>query len=382
MRIFSMIALLVMLGPIVSDASAWEECSYDAWVRVVRSDGSYEDIVPTSFSWTTADTIFLQPGDTIFTDGVFHDFLCTPGPMTCTLVKDHFYVDTEPISWSWKITEPGYYTLHSSTTDETVVLRFFVNSAPVAQLAARAFLGGPFDPTTMLMNDDLRALDQIGPTGNVYEPLHGLYEYDDRWIMDIAVLDDHGPNSIVDYVHVELRDASDPTIINAQAVALIQRDGDIVDMDGVSPLRIIIPPGNYHVSILHRNHLGIMSADAIPLGNGVASIDLSDPNTPTYGTTARKLVNGAACMWPGNARTVYFIQAVSYAGAYNDRDAILARIGGSIPTQTYVGVHALDEDLNMDGVVKYTGANNDRDLILQTIDGTVPTAVRTEQIPW
>jgi hypothetical protein len=68
-----------------------------------------------------------------------------------------------------------------------------------------------------------------------------------------------------------------------------------------------------------------------------------------------------------------------YTGDDNDRDEILQRILGTVPTNTVTGYFI--EDLNLDGIVKYTGAINDRDIILSNIGGVVPTNVRNEQLP-
>jgi hypothetical protein len=70
---------------------------------------------------------------------------------------------------------------------------------------------------------------------------------------------------------------------------------------------------------------------------------------------------------------------LKYTGADSDRDAVLTRIGGVVPTATASGYFA--EDVNMDGTVKYTGVGNDRDRILVNIGGTVPTNIRLQQLP-
>jgi hypothetical protein len=61
-------------------------------------------------------------------------------------------------------------------------------------------------------------------------------------------------------------------------------------------------------------------------------------------------------------------------GAGNDRDPILNRVGGSVPTNIINGYH--QEDVNMDGTVRYVGFQNDRDPLLSTIGGLVPTNMR------
>ncbi|MBP7450142.1 MAG: hypothetical protein KA817_08890, partial [Flavobacteriales bacterium] len=81
-------------------------------------------------------------------------------------------------------------------------------------------------------------------------------------------------------------------------------------------------------------------------------------------------------LWSGN---VLQDGRLSYSGSGNDRDPILSRIGGAVPTATTTGY--LSEDVNMDGVVKYSGASNDRDPILNNIGGVVPTATLLEQMP-
>ena len=53
-----------------------------------------------------------------------------------------------------------------------------------------------------------------------------------------------GSDAIVDWVFVELRNASGNTVVDSRA-ALLQRDGDVVDVDGVSPLRFTqVDPGS------------------------------------------------------------------------------------------------------------------------------------------
>ena len=157
---------------------------------------------------------------------------------------------------------------------------------------------------------------------------------------------------------------------------MLQRDGDVVDLDGVSPVSLNSAPGSYYIALRHRNHLGVMTASAMPLSYTPTTVDFTLSGTATYGTDARKSSFGVMLMWAGD---VSFDTRIAYTGAGNDRDPILTAIGGTIPTNTILGYRR--EDLNMDGVVKYTGSNNDRDIILQNIGGSIPTNVRFAQFP-
>ncbi|MFK7971203.1 MAG: PKD domain-containing protein [Bacteroidia bacterium] len=105
---------------------------------------------------------------------------------------------------------------------------------------------------------------------------------------------------IVDWVIVELRDASDATQIVYSQAALLLKDGSIVDADGVSDISApLLNTASYYIAILHRNHLGVMTAQPIALGT---SVDFSNPQTATYGTaTSRHIVNGKAYMYAGDA---------------------------------------------------------------------------------
>ncbi|MBK9273340.1 MAG: hypothetical protein IPM49_02215 [Flavobacteriales bacterium] len=246
-------------------------------------------------------------------------------------------------------------------------------------VSVRAMLEGPYSSTTGLMNDALRSLG----TFPLVDPYPGLgYTHvggGNDAAIDPAVLNITGNDAIVDWVLLELRDANTPATVVSSRSALVQRDGDVVEPDGVSPVRFPIATGNYHLAVRHRNHLGCMTAGPLALGPGSTTVDLTTLATPTFGTNARKASGGAVnlqLLWAGD---VTFNGQVKYAGGGNDRDPILVRIGGNVPTNTANGY--FPEDVNLNGQVKYAGSANDRDPILVNIGGSVPTAVRTQQLP-
>lgn len=181
----------------------------------------------------------------------------------------------------------------------------------------------------------------------------------------------------VDWVWVELRDASDPLVVVDGVAALVQANGKVVMPDGTSPLLFEnAPRGNYHVAVRHRNHLGALTASAYLLGAGVTVIDLRDPGLAMWGVDARRTIGPISALWAGD---VNGDGTIRYTGLLNDRDLLLQAIGGTVPTATVNGY--LQEDVNLDGQVKYTGPENDRDPILTSIGGTVPTNIRQEQLP-
>ncbi|MBK8340717.1 MAG: hypothetical protein IPK99_12325 [Flavobacteriales bacterium] len=243
------------------------------------------------------------------------------------------------------------------------------------KVEVKAFLEGPFDPVAGRMRDDLRSAGMI-PTTSPYPGVFPHLGEPSAATIAPALLADTGANAIVDWVFVELRDRFVPSQVVGSKAALIQRDGDVVDMDGTSPVQFALPAESYHVALRHRNHLGVMTAEAIALAAAPNAIDLTSSSTATFGVEARKDINGVQVLWTGN---VVQDKMLKYAGSGNDRDPILVRVGGFTPNNTEV-IYS-NEDGNLDGVVKYAGARNDRDPILVNIGGITPNNTRQERLP-
>lgn len=247
----------------------------------------------------------------------------------------------------------------------------------VSALNIRVLLEGPYNTDSLLMGDALRRGAYLP---NV-EPYVGLgfaqYGQGGNENVELNVFNTMGNDAIVDWIMVEIRDKNDSSIIVSTRSALLQRDGDIVDLDGVGALIIWVPEDDYFISVRHRNHLGVMSLNTIHLSSAPITVDFSDGSVATYGVEAQKEVtSGVYSLWAGNA---FADGEVKYTGINNDRDAILVVIGGAVSTATISGYY--QEDVTMEGVVKYTGLNNDRDPILVNIGGATPSNIRVEQLP-
>lgn len=241
------------------------------------------------------------------------------------------------------------------------------------RLQVRVLLDGAWRAEAGLMVDSLRAQGVL-PLEEPYTALGSLVT--GPLHCDPAVLQVSGPDAITDWVLVELRRAAAPAVVLEARAALLQRDGDIVAVDGVSPLRFNRLAEAFQVAVRHRNHLGALGAEVFQPGTATVSLDLSLPATTTFGTNAQKSANGRQFLWGGN---VFRDGQLKYTGGNNDRDPILSAIGGIVPTNITTGYRV--EDVNLDGAVKYTGGNNDRDLVLSNVGGVVPTNIRNEQLP-
>jgi PKD repeat protein len=272
---------------------------------------------------------------------------------------------------------PGVYTVTLTAYNGTctdVHTQNLTVSGTVLPLTAKVFLQGPYDSALGLMADNIRTLPDFPLT----EPYTALGYPNGVGGASIApaLLNITGNDAIVDWVIVELRDQTDPTSVVAALSGLVQRDGDVVHTDGVSPLPFEMPVGQYHVALHHRNHLGVMTINPIQLGTTPTDVNFTSVSLATYGTDAQVDINGVRAMWSGD---VTFDGTINYTGSSNDRDAMLLSIGGSVPTNVVGGYS--QADVNMDGSTKYVGTENDRDPILINIGGSVPTNIRLEQLP-
>ena len=242
-------------------------------------------------------------------------------------------------------------------------------------VAVKVLLDGPLNTTTGVMADGLRSPLRI-PTTEPYTALGFTQVGGGGETVNTSVFNVTGNDAIVDWVLVELRNSANNTQVVRTRCGLLQRDGDVVDVNGTSPLSFPVSAGNYFVSVRHRNHLGVMTSTAQALTSTALSINFSLASTAVFGTNARKTVGAFQSLWSGN--TVRDGQ-LGYTGAGNDRDPILLRVGSTSPNNTTVGYFV--EDVNMDATVKYIGADNDRDPVLLNVGNTTPNNVRVEQLP-
>lgn len=194
-----------------------------------------------------------------------------------------------------------------------------------------------------------------------------------------SVLATTGSNVIVDRDELT-RPSATPSVVSASRAVLLQRDGDIVDLDGVSTVGFSgLAPGNYCVAVILRNHLPVMLSPSTPIayGGAVATVDFTLPSTALYNANASKNVSGTMLLKAGDVTFDATLKLTILAE--NQWDPILVRVGGSTPTATVSGYYR--EDVNMDGIVKYVGAANDHKSILLNIGGSVPTATVSAPLP-
>lgn len=308
------------------------------------------------------------------------------------------------------ISMPVYNSYYTQTRNDIQTTGIFAiadsSLANRALLHLKVFLQGAYMGNGIiagLMRDQLRS-SQALPSNQPYNG--GLYMHTGLQggteMVDPAVfnMSSEETNDIVDWIFVSLLNPTDPSQVLQTRSALLQRDGDIVDLDGISPLSMPInEEGQYLVGIGHRNHLRIRTPDSSPLllttNNQVASWDFTLGNGQAYQNSGI-LSNDAMipvtqgpvtkyCMIGGNTDGLFQInsnaRSVLYSGDGNDRNNILLYgLSGTSSNFLQVTMYNFEDigmfDLNLDGKIIFSRDNNDPMVILDALHGNTSGIAR------
>lgn len=258
-------------------------------------------------------------------------------------------------------------------------------------LKAKVFLQGAYDAVTQLMSDNLRVAGVI-PSSDPYRqaPYNTAFLQENDPVtetVDPSVFTDQSSanDNIVDWVFLELRNTPGGNNVLQTRSALVQRDGDIVDVDGKSPVTFNnVDPGNYTVAVRHRNHLGLSTDPATftPfLTSKQSTAPLVDFTASAFlfgGSSAHGAASdGKYVLWGGNAN---MNGVVKFAGLNNDKDYIYINILNSNVSSVLTDIYS-QADVNMDGRVKFNAISNDKDFIYTKVLESSLIIQRSESLP-
>ncbi len=263
----------------------------------------------------------------------------------------------------------GEVNVQEFNTPELNLSEGFLSTNFRIQIEPKLFLQGPIlNPTTAgLMNDDLRELNYLPTTSPYVDVKEALAS-----VFNLGSTSGTGlpENDIVDWVWVEVRQSNDNTKVTRGQSALLQRDGDVVDVDGTSSIFMNAAPTNYYVVVKHRNHLGAMSSSTILLQEDSNTlVDFTDTNFLTYGNYARVDVgSGNLALWAGDT---YNSNQIKFSGSGNSvniiKDYVLADPSNGFGSVTYSSSGYLNIDVNLDGSGKFSGSENDSNIIKDNV---------------
>jgi alpha-amylase len=210
------------------------------------------------------------------------------------------------------------------------------------QLMAKAFLNS-VDTATLLMDDFLKT-DPSFPSSDPYAaaPFNTSFTHVNSGVtatIPSTVLSITGNNAIVDWMFLELRKGpSGATSVVATKAALIQKDGDIVAMDGVSPVTFEAAAGSYYVAVRHRNNLGFRTANPIVFGGTPVTLNFTNNSVALQNSSLTLLKPNLYAMSAGDANA---------DGSVDSFDSIDWEFQNGLFNNPYT----LNADYNLDGSV-------------------------------
>jgi hypothetical protein len=235
------------------------------------------------------------------------------------------------------------------------------------RLSIRALLQGAYKSETGLMTDTLRSAGVL-PVAQPYGSSRFNYQGSESINLDKVSVT--GSEAMVDWVLVELRSSADPAQVVATQAALILRNGNVVDAALHSTVLDFpdLNPGQYYVSLRHRNHLGVMTAEPVAVSAAAALTDFTNPGTAVYGEHARFTTGSIALLWSGDASQD---GKLIMSGQGSDMNVVLVDVltapGNTAYNSSYQVPGYLAADLNMDGKVIFSGPANDANILLGNI---------------
>lgn len=343
----------------------------------------------------------------------------TRSTLTGTVSVAGQYLDADVVSGS-EGNLKGYYFSGTDWNSTGEGHDYFLNriSAPITAasgdlsaldkfnlLRTKIFLQGSFNLGTSMMDDNLRSGGVLASvTSDPYRtaPYNTVFTHvnnslTENFIGTPLASQPSANDNIVDWVFLELRNTITPgNSVTQTRSALIQRDGDIVDVDGVSPVTFNnVLSGSYTIAVRHRNHLGIGTdpSNFLPsLSETKSTAAIVDLSTATdaqiFGPSdAYTIVNGKNLLWGGNVNGNGFVRYQGSNGPTgpNDRVVLLQDLGGN---ETNVLNSYQRGDVNLNIFTRYQGSNgpppaglNDRLFILQQALGNNEITVRTQSLP-
>ncbi|MEZ4833256.1 MAG: hypothetical protein R2873_14945 [Caldilineaceae bacterium] len=258
---------------------------------------------------------------------------------------------------------------------------FDPSSAPGVNVAVKVLLQAamysPLDPSTPLavMRDTLRIREAAAGFTGSFLPATSPYGDGATVSNVVSVFGNQGNNSVVDWVQIQLRDAADPSVIVAESAALVQRDGDVMTVDGLTNLNLNVAPGSYYVAVAHHNHLGAMTAAPVSLSGASVTIDFSDTTADFWNSTA--VYDGAEqhetndaryALWAGDADDN---GSVVFTGAGNDVDVIFNIVlqdpGNIFQVSSFLVNGYWTSDIDLSGTTIFSGQGNEIDTVLNVV---------------
>ena len=281
------------------------------------------------------------------------------------------YADFLIASDEWAQTNNGLYYIELLGLDFTGILYHNAENVYIGECGkvdVRVFLQGPYDGASGMMNTILNVSGNL-PLNQTYN----LSPWNYPGVESVTAL----PDSIVDWVLVELRDKDDNTLSLERRAGLLSKSGIVLDTNMTTGLHFSVAENtdSFYVVIWHRNHMPVMSGLPVAVPNLGGPYDFTEvietqPYKHNDPLSAELELNP-----PGSGRygmiagDINADKQLKYLGIDNDRALIILRILNlsGLPDLNAVITGYFNEDITLDDKLIYIGPSNDRGLILSNL---------------
>ncbi|HUR09789.1 MAG TPA: hypothetical protein VM012_00370 [Flavitalea sp.] len=264
------------------------------------------------------------------------------------------------------VTASGSGPYSISRNNVTNLGPFAVGTRPVMTtllVSPKVYLQGPYTSGGM-MSDGLRSsgvIPLLEPYSTLSNFTHSGSGGGETIASSILAVTGTPANDIVDWVFAQLHDGTSGAVICTRSV-LIQRDGDVVDVDGTGAVTPYINfagelPASYYVSIRHRNHLGVRTNPSISLARSSTTLfNFSTSQSQAFpgsvpNPAMATLETGVFGLYGGNANGDLATRRTGPTSATNDFSSFLSFLGSNFVIS---GIYHRT-DFNMDGTTRRTG---------------------------
>jgi hypothetical protein len=187
---------------------------------------------------------------------------------------------------------PGTYTVHVvnvkdlagniiTPPHDTANYDYILNSDQVT-VQVKVYLEGPYSGNNM-------ATDLYN---NSLIPLTQPYSQS-PWNYSGSESVDSIPQNTVDWILIELRTGTGASTVIARQAAFLRDDGIVTDLNGQPQVSFPgVAAGSYYIVVCHRNHLAIMTNNAVPLSDSTSLYNFTTSEDKTFGDMAMKSLGG------------------------------------------------------------------------------------------
>lgn len=193
--------------------------------------------------------------------------------------------------------------------DVTIYLEGFEIVPTNILLNLKVFLHGPYNISFGYMNSTLATESYIpADTINIYSDNTLYPSVQHKSLNNINSVLFNGL-SVVDWIVVMLHSDYDFDSPVVSTTAILLTDGTVVDINGEPLVFFGVAPGNYYITVRHRNHLAVVSTQKILFEEGnTTTYDFSTSSTQADGYIPQKEVTpGVFAMWAGDVNQDFTI---------------------------------------------------------------------------